>query len=551
MLLLDKDKELGIAAEVRSATKTKDLLYNGSNDPRKSFHKTGNTIVGDLQYRKPKNGREFKIEAHPAAIERLIKDKLESRIAGATSHGELLRLFRHFDKDGSGEIDLHEFKKMMAAFNVKLTNTAAAQMFKRYDRGGDGAIGYEEFKSQVMGEDRTNKKERLLPMNYEGEKDVDYMLKGGGRGLEMTSINWHSGKIESAPTLVERVLRQKLFERTGAASCHELRRAWNLVDKDGSRRISLDELDVFLKSFNVNLSRRKLKELFARYDVNGDGGIDQTEFENGVLKGRYPAPGSRQSHFIGQDDFDPRPDTARGKVSRALRNGGITGVDGTGHVSCKTKAEEIERTLRVKLRERSDGRSCHELHRIWQQYDKDFDHRVDINEFKQILVAFNIHPSDELLRTLFRRYDANDDGLIERAEFENAILNGILPGNKGRSQTSQGMRTGGSPSTRGSPSWLSSRSTKSNSDALFAQERTKLESHARATLDLLQAAKTANTRVMKLQAGGFSQRSKSRAGTSRSRLGRTVPATNRTNGLNGISGQKFNFSLDLKKAEGL
>lgn len=25
------------------------------------------------------------------------------------------------------------------------------------------------------------------------------------------------------------------------------------------------------------------------------------------------------------------------------------------------------------------------------------------------------------------RYDANDDGLIERAEFENAILNGIVP----------------------------------------------------------------------------------------------------------------------------
>lgn len=53
------------------------------------------------------------------------------------------------------------------------------------------------------------------------------------------------------------------------------RRAWNLIDKDGSKRIDINELDSMLKAFNINLSRRKLKELFARYDVNGDGTIDQ------------------------------------------------------------------------------------------------------------------------------------------------------------------------------------------------------------------------------------------------------------------------------------
>jgi len=427
---------------------------------------------------------------------------------------------------------------MMGAFNVQLTNKAAKQMFKRYDRSGDGTIGYEEFKAQVMGEDHAKKK-HLCPVTFVGQGEVDFMTKGGGRGLEITAIDWHNGKVEAKPALVEKVLRQKLFERTGVASNHELRRAWNLIDKDGSKKIDMDELDNMLKCFNINLSRRRLKELFARYDVNGDGVIDQAEFENGVLNGRFPKKMDQGRMFAGYEDLDPRPDTAKGKVSRALRNGGITGVDFTGHVSCKTKAEDIERTLRTKLRERSEGRSCHELHRVWQQYDKDFDHRVDINEFKQILVCFNIHPADDLLRSLFRRYDSNDDGLVERAEFENAVLNGIVPKRKGhqRAETSQGFRS------------FTGRSDVSQGDFALGAERAKLENHARVTLGLLQQAKDANRRVLQLQQGGFSQRSRSQA----SGRPRTVPGLGSQ--LGGLTGRRMStrgkvMPLDLTRAQG-
>merc|ERR1711865_1011596 len=171
------DEKVGKGAELRAAYKTKLLVFNGSNDPAKPFHKTSSSIIGDLQYRKPKGASAFKIEADPIAIERLIRDKLESRIAGSTSHGELLRLFRHFDKDSSGEIDLHEFKKMLAAFNVKLTNTAAKAMFKRYDKSGDGTIGYEEFKAQVMGGEH-RKKPHPCPVRFGNDGDVDKYARG-------------------------------------------------------------------------------------------------------------------------------------------------------------------------------------------------------------------------------------------------------------------------------------------------------------------------------------------------------------------------------------
>jgi len=487
-----------------------------------------------FRYVKPKGSKNFKMEAPAAAIERLVRDKISSKVAGACSHTELLRLFRHYDRDGSGAIDIHEFKKMMGAFNINLTNKAAKEMFTRYDKDGQGTISYEEFKTQVMGEADKPVKPRVCPTSFVSEP-VDYMCRGGGRGLEITDIDWHNGKVNAAPSLIEKVMRQKLFERTGSAANYELRRTWNLIDSDGSKKIDMDELDGFLKKFNINMTRKKLKELFHRYDVNGDGFIDQAEFENGVLNGRFPKKMDHSRHFAGQLDLDTRPATAKGVPSRALRNGGITGVDFSGHVSGATKPEQIERTLRTKLRERSEGRSCHELHRVWQQYDKDFDHRVDINEFKQILVAFNIHPADAMLRQLFRRYDANDDGLIERAEFENAVLNGILP--RGAAPSRAKSSIGGNRTDR-------------EADQALDGEREALEFHARQTMGLLQQAKEANRRVLELQnSGGFSSRSRTM-----SRQGRrpgTVPIGTGRSSFGGPAGRKPNFTLDLTKAEGL
>jgi hypothetical protein len=99
-------------------------------------------------------------------------------------------------------------------------------------------------------------------------------------------------------------------------------------------------------------------------------------------------------------------------------------------------------------------------------------------------------------------------------------------------------------------------SNRSSSDNMLALERQKLEGHARATLELLQQAKAANSRVMRLQAGsGRSFRSGSRSGRSnRPRTGQAGGAD--LTGLTGISA--FGNSsppklapLDLTKARGL
>eukprot|EP00656_Telonema_subtile_P049519 TRINITY_DN6177_c0_g1_i7.p1 TRINITY_DN6177_c0_g1~~TRINITY_DN6177_c0_g1_i7.p1 ORF type:complete len:561 (-),score=103.81 TRINITY_DN6177_c0_g1_i7:178-1860(-) len=499
--------KVGLKAELRNARETKHLIYNTNTSAAPpQLAQSSNSIVWDLKYRKPKGSDQHKIEAGPSVVERLLRDKLQSKIGGACSHSELLKMFRHFDKDGSGEIELSEFKKMMSGFNVTLTHPAARAMFRKYDLGGDGSISFEEFKKAVMLEQNPSDPNPPLvcPADF-GPREIDYMAKGGGRGLEITRINWHTGKIDATPDMVEKVLRQKLNERTGVGANFELRRAWNLFDRDGSKRITIDELEKVLKSFNLNLSNRRLREFFARYDVDGDGSIDQVEFEAGVLNGKFPKKG-RVRNFAGSEDLTRRPSSAQGRIGPALKTGGLTMQNRSGMYSGNTP-EAIERTLRSKLGERSTDRACHELHRIWQHYDKDFDHRVDISEFRQILVSFNIHPSDDCLRKMFQRYDGNDDGLIERDEFENAILNGVLP--KGNAPTPKpSARTNRSLTSQGFHNEQEAR--KAQNQMLQAQ-RGKLEAQARETMALLHQAREVNSRVMHMQESMGGRRSSRRS----------------------------------------
>ena len=141
-----------------------------------------------------------------------------------------------------------------------------------------------------------------------------------------------------------------------------------------------------------------------------------------------------------------------------------------------------------------------------------------------MLVSFNIHPSDDCLRKLFTRYDIDQDGLVERDEFEQAVLNGVLPKRKApqwakntdRSHTSQGFR---------------SRNPQEMQNDMLEQQRNKLESQAHETLQLLQQAKAVNNRVLRMQEtleGRRSSRSRlsSRAShRSGSRLGSRRAAT--------------------------
>ena len=55
--------------------------------------------------------------------------------------------FAEYDKDGNGEIDLLEFRELVAALGLDLDPAAAEKLFDSIDEDEEGTIDYEEFQA--------------------------------------------------------------------------------------------------------------------------------------------------------------------------------------------------------------------------------------------------------------------------------------------------------------------------------------------------------------------------------------------------------------------
>ena len=55
--------------------------------------------------------------------------------------------FGEFDKDGNGEIDLPEFRELVASLGLELDRAAAEALFDSIDTDEEGTIDYEEFQA--------------------------------------------------------------------------------------------------------------------------------------------------------------------------------------------------------------------------------------------------------------------------------------------------------------------------------------------------------------------------------------------------------------------
>lgn len=58
-------------------------------------------------------------------------------------------VFRDFDKNGNGQLDLREFERAMAAYGFFPAKNDLKQLHAYYDKSGDGFVSYDEFCSAL------------------------------------------------------------------------------------------------------------------------------------------------------------------------------------------------------------------------------------------------------------------------------------------------------------------------------------------------------------------------------------------------------------------
>lgn len=78
------------------------------------------------------------------------------------------------------------------------------------------------------------------------------------------------------------LFRNKMAAR-GTRGIMSMRRAFMIADDDNSKTIDINEFNKFCHDYRIGINESQIKELFEKFDRNGNGTIDYDEFCKGVV----------------------------------------------------------------------------------------------------------------------------------------------------------------------------------------------------------------------------------------------------------------------------
>jgi len=140
--------------------KTKAVLsYEGNID----FDKEKRTVECARQTGRDLYNRNPYVEktVQMSNFEELRKEIVAQAAKRASGLRELRLMFQKFDRDGSGSLDVLEFKDAMAEFGLPLVELEASQCLKYFDANGDGKLSFTEFLGAMRGDMCNARKEAV------------------------------------------------------------------------------------------------------------------------------------------------------------------------------------------------------------------------------------------------------------------------------------------------------------------------------------------------------------------------------------------------------
>ncbi|KAF8087400.1 hypothetical protein N665_0587s0007 [Sinapis alba] len=140
----------------------------------------------------------------------------------------------------------------------------------------------------------------------------------------------------------------------------EIKRVFQMFDKDGDGRITKKELNDSLKNLGIIIPEKELWQMIDKIDVNGDGCVDIEEF------------GELYKTIMVEEDDEMGEEDMKEAFNVFDRNGdGFITVD---------ELKAVLSSLGLK-----QGKTLEECRKMIMQVDVDGDGRVDYMEFKQMM----------------------------------------------------------------------------------------------------------------------------------------------------------------------
>jgi Ca2+-binding EF-hand superfamily protein len=210
----------------------------------------------------------------------------------------LVRRFRLMDKDGSGQLDLHEFKRLLVECDLKLAPAQAKTLFSFMDKDNGGGISVEEFVS-VLAEPMSGDCAPTTATQSRGALSSDSPFTSGAAASTATTDDTAASAAVTAPaptaaavsasasaasgtpsTTAEGilVLLKAKLEARGACGLAGLVRRFQIVDRDHSGYLDRLEFAQCLASCGLAVTPAEAEALFGAFDADGDGTISRDEF---------------------------------------------------------------------------------------------------------------------------------------------------------------------------------------------------------------------------------------------------------------------------------
>ncbi|CAJ1418281.1 unnamed protein product [Effrenium voratum] len=159
--------------------------------------------------------------------------------------GRIREVFEMFDKDGSGQLDMHELRDVLNSLNPRFTSTEVAFYCKWLNESGnnDGLISHKEF--------------------------MDWLEAGSTAAQDLGRL---------------------IIAETGNSIASRLRQIFRRFDKDASGTLDMEEMAGVFRVLSPDFTIQDIAQLLKELDTGGDKRVSRSEFMAWLQKGLGHAP---------------------------------------------------------------------------------------------------------------------------------------------------------------------------------------------------------------------------------------------------------------------
>jgi len=305
------------------------------------------------------------------------------------SAGRVVDVFKSWDADRSGNVDKKEFWRAVCALGFDVPQPDVDAVFDTLDGDRSGKLEYKELHAMLRDSQGKDATRRALKRVQAQQADRSRFGKLTAQNVNANYVGPRVACLPETVTLVpgDLTIQEQIFDilKSHSVKLIQLFREW---DRDGNGALDKKELRKGIAVLGYAASKKEIDELFDSFDKDAGGYIDFDEFKR-VLSEKGVKEAQRAADAAAKAAGKEPPSMRRKRAEQKMRE------------------EAEERAAAAEAAEAASGRRGPEL-------------SAAAKTTQQQLCTF-LGANNAKMMALFRDWDADGNGALDRKEFHRAI----------------------------------------------------------------------------------------------------------------------------------